>query len=106
MFSLQRGKQRVSYTAMIIVSLMILSLLVCLFVSVGGKLAWLDFLYAASYIKLATTLIKYVPQVIYVCVCVRARMCVHVCVCMHGCVYCMCLCTCIESPVLCYTAVH
>ena len=52
-----------SYTAMVIVSLMFLSLIVCLFVSVGGKLEWLDFLYAASYIKLAITLIKYVPQV-------------------------------------------
>ncbi len=32
-------------------------------VSVGGKLLWLDFLYVASYVKLAITLIKYIPQV-------------------------------------------
>ena len=52
-----------SYTACIIFSMMIVSLLVCLFTSVAGKLAWLDFLYAASYVKLAVTIVKYVPQV-------------------------------------------
>jgi cystinosin len=35
---------------------------VSLFVSIGGVLAWLDLLYFISYVKLAVTLIKYVPQ--------------------------------------------
>lgn len=29
-----------------------------------GKLHWLDFLYVLSYIKLASTLTKYIPQVV------------------------------------------
>ena len=38
-------------------------MIISLFVSVGHKLEWLDFLYFVSYVKLAVTLIKYVPQV-------------------------------------------
>ena len=48
---------------MVILGLMIATLVVSLCVSVGGKLSWLDFLYVASYIKLAVTLLKYIPQV-------------------------------------------
>jgi len=53
----------VSYTALVILALFWLTLVVSLFVAVGGKLKWLDFLYVASYVKLAITLVKYVPQV-------------------------------------------
>ena len=45
-------------------------MLISLFVSIGKKLQWLDLLYIVSYqerswsyVKLAVTLIKYVPQV-------------------------------------------
>lgn len=38
-------------------------MIVSLFVAVGNKLSWLDFLYYTSYVKLAITLIKYIPQV-------------------------------------------
>ena len=48
---------------MVLLTLMWLTIFISLFVSVGGKLAWLDFLYVFSYIKLAVTLVKYVPQV-------------------------------------------
>ena len=60
---MQRGDQRVSYTAIVLLILFWLTLFISLFVSVGGKLQWLDFLYVASYVKLAITLVKYVPQV-------------------------------------------
>ena len=38
-------------------------MLISLFVSIGKKLQWLGLLYIVSYVKLAVTLIKYVPQV-------------------------------------------
>lgn len=37
--------------------------LVSLFVAVAKKITWLEYLYYFSYIKLAVTLIKYIPQV-------------------------------------------
>lgn len=37
--------------------------LVSLFVAVARKITWLEYLYNFSYIKLAVTLVKYVPQV-------------------------------------------
>ena len=59
----QRGGQRVSYTGIVLLILFWLTLIISVFVAVGGKLKWLDYLYVASYVKLAITLIKYVPQV-------------------------------------------
>lgn len=59
----QRGGQKISWTA---VSLLLIGwtfALVTLVLTVSKKIAWLDFLYYCSYIKLAVTLIKYVPQV-------------------------------------------
>ena len=52
-----------SYSAMALVAAFWLAMVISLFVSVGGKLAWLDYLYVLSYVKLAITLVKYVPQV-------------------------------------------
>ena len=60
----QRNGQRVSYTAWAILAALWLTMLISLFVSVGGKLHWLDLLYIVSYVKLAVTLLKYIPQVI------------------------------------------
>ena len=60
---LQRGGQRMSYIGMFLLSLMWLTIFITLFVAVGNKLSWLNYLYVLSYIKLAVTLIKYVPQV-------------------------------------------
>lgn len=48
---------------MVLLGLLWMTLLVSLFVAVGGKLDWLDFLYVASYIKLIVTVFKYLPQV-------------------------------------------
>ena len=62
-FPSQRGKQRLSYVAMVILALLWLTVVITLFVSVGHKLSWLNFLYIFSYVKLAVTLIKYIPQV-------------------------------------------
>jgi cystinosin len=62
-FIFERGKQRVSIPAWILLALLWLAVFVSLFVSVGGKLSWLNFLYVFSYVKLAVTLVKYIPQV-------------------------------------------
>ena len=52
-----------SYVGVFLLILMWLTIVISLFVSVGQKLAWLDYLYVLSYVKLAVTLVKYVPQV-------------------------------------------
>ena len=52
-----------SYSAMVLVAAFWLAMVISLFVSVGGKLAWLDYLYVLSYVKLGITLVKFVPQV-------------------------------------------
>ena len=54
--------------------------------AVGGKLSWLNFLYVFSYVKLAVTLVKYIPQVcVFVCVCACECLCVSaVCVLLTG----------------------
>ena len=63
LFVLQRGKQRPSIFGMVLVCSLWLFVLISLFVALGGKLTWLMFLQFFSYVKLAVTLIKYVPQV-------------------------------------------
>uniref|UniRef100_A0A3P8WVX8 Cystinosin n=1 Tax=Cynoglossus semilaevis TaxID=244447 RepID=A0A3P8WVX8_CYNSE len=58
----ERGGQKVSWTAKILLLIAWTFALVSLFVAVAKKISWLDYLYYFSYIKLAVTLIKYVPQ--------------------------------------------
>ncbi|XP_005938454.1 cystinosin [Haplochromis burtoni] len=58
----ERGGQRVSRTALILLLIGWLFALISLFVAVAKTITWLDYLYYFSYIKLAVTLIKYVPQ--------------------------------------------
>ncbi|KAG7228974.1 hypothetical protein INR49_008752 [Caranx melampygus] len=58
----ERGDQRVSWTARILLLLAWAFALISLFVAVAKQITWLDYLYYFSYIKLAVTLIKYVPQ--------------------------------------------
>lgn len=60
---LQKGDQQVSWTAKAIMSLYGIILFVLLVFVNLEKVAWLDFLYYCSYIKLTITLIKYIPQV-------------------------------------------
>ncbi|XP_043984892.1 cystinosin isoform X1 [Gambusia affinis] len=57
-----RGGQRVSWTARILLLIGWTFALISLFVAVAHKITWLEYLYYFSYIKLAVTLIKYVPQ--------------------------------------------
>ena len=59
----QRGGQRISRVAMVLLSGGWLFAIISLFVAVGHKITWLQYLYYLSYIKLGVTLIKYVPQV-------------------------------------------
>ena len=47
----------------ILLAILWLTVFISLFVVIGGKLSWLNFLYVFSYVKLVVTLIKYIPQV-------------------------------------------
>ncbi|XP_054880125.1 cystinosin isoform X4 [Poeciliopsis prolifica] len=58
----EKGGQRVSWTARILLLIGWAFALISLFVAVAHKITWLEYLYYFSYIKLAVTLIKYVPQ--------------------------------------------
>ncbi|KAJ1521912.1 hypothetical protein ONE63_002248 [Megalurothrips usitatus] len=61
-FIYERGGQSVSITARCIQVIFFIFLIIVLLTCVFGVLLWLDFLYCCSYVKLAITLIKYVPQ--------------------------------------------
>ncbi|XP_068563867.1 cystinosin [Cebidichthys violaceus] len=58
----ERGGQKVSCTAMFLLVIGWTFALVSLFLAVAKQITWLDYLYYFSYIKLAVTLVKYVPQ--------------------------------------------
>lgn len=58
----ERGGQKVSKVAIFLLVVGWTFALVSLFVAVAGKITWLDYLYFFSYIKLAVTLVKYIPQ--------------------------------------------
>jgi cystinosin len=60
---LQRGTQKPSWSGVALICLLWLVMFTTLFVSVAGVVDWLDYLYIISYIKLAVTPIKYLPQV-------------------------------------------
>lgn len=60
----RRHEQKVSLTAKIILKLILILVIIIAGLSVGGIIHWLDFLYCCSYIKLAVTLIKYIPQAV------------------------------------------
>ncbi|XP_077390888.1 cystinosin isoform X2 [Festucalex cinctus] len=58
----ERGGQRVSRTARLLLLIGWSFAGVTLLLAVSRQLSWLDYLYYFSYIKLAVTLVKYVPQ--------------------------------------------
>lgn len=58
----ERGGQKVSWTATILLLIGWTFALVSLFLAIAKQITWLEYLYYFSYIKLAVTLIKYVPQ--------------------------------------------
>lgn len=57
-----RGPQRVSYVARAIHGLACVFLILSLILSATSVITWLDYLYYFSYVKLAITIIKYMPQ--------------------------------------------
>lgn len=61
-FLYERAEQKVSKIATVILVATWLFGLVTLFVTIANKITWLQYLYYFSYIKLAITLIKYIPQ--------------------------------------------
>lgn len=62
-FIYERGDQRVSTTARIILGIFGVAIVVFGILVGTNVIQWLDFLYYCSYIKLTITLIKYIPQV-------------------------------------------
>lgn len=58
----ERGGQKVSRVALFILLIGWTFAFVSLFLAVAKQITWLEYLYYFSYIKLAVTLIKYVPQ--------------------------------------------
>lgn len=64
-FIYERGDQRVSNIARGIIGIFFSVILVTFIIAATGVWHWLDFLNACSYIKLAITLIKYVPQAVF-----------------------------------------
>ncbi|XP_061834447.1 cystinosin [Nerophis lumbriciformis] len=60
----ERGGQRVSWTACLLLTMGWSFAGVSLFVALAKHLSWLEYLYYFSYIKLAVTLVKYVPQAV------------------------------------------
>uniref|UniRef100_V9KDR6 Cystinosin homolog n=1 Tax=Callorhinchus milii TaxID=7868 RepID=V9KDR6_CALMI len=59
----ERGMQRVSLPAAGMLISAWLFALITLIVTIAGQLMWLQYLYYFSYIKLAVTVVKYIPQV-------------------------------------------
>ena len=59
------GQQRVTVWGRLILSAIGCTILIAAITAITQYLAWLDFLYYVSYVKLAITLIKYIPQVFY-----------------------------------------
>lgn len=62
-FIFDRGGQRVSYVAMVILGILILYSIIIVNLAIGKVVTWLLYLTMFSYVKLAVTLIKYCPQV-------------------------------------------
>lgn len=58
----ERGGQKISWTALVLLLIGWTFALISLFLAVAKQISWLDYLYYFSYIKLAVTLVKYVPQ--------------------------------------------
>jgi len=61
-FIYERGAQKVSKVAVVIVSLMWTSIIILTILAGVHTVAWLFYIYWFSYVKLTITLIKYVPQ--------------------------------------------
>lgn len=60
----RRHNQHISLTAKIILKIILVLVIILAGLSIVGITNWLDFLYFCSYIKLAITLIKYIPQAV------------------------------------------
>ncbi|XP_052889306.1 cystinosin homolog [Anopheles moucheti] len=63
-FFYERGQQKVSYTARALMVVFALVVLISGVLVATGTYRWLDFFYNLSYIKLAVTLVKYIPQAV------------------------------------------
>ncbi|KAF5306126.1 hypothetical protein FQR65_LT07402 [Abscondita terminalis] len=58
----EKGNQKVSTTAKIIISCIVTLYTVCIILQRYLVMEWLDFLYVCSYVKIVVTLLKYIPQ--------------------------------------------
>lgn len=59
----ERGDQQISRTGRSLIGSFIIMLIISLILGASSVIAWIDFLYFISYIKLIITIIKYIPQV-------------------------------------------
>ena len=60
---IQRGVQAISIYCKLFLAVVFVFLAICLGLGFGSVITWLLFVYFCSYVKLAITLIKYMPQV-------------------------------------------
>ncbi|XP_058116580.1 cystinosin homolog [Anopheles coustani] len=63
-FFYERGQQKVSYTARALMVVFGLVVFISAVLVATGTYQWLDFFYDLSFIKLAVTLVKYIPQAV------------------------------------------
>lgn len=61
-FIYERGGQKLSLVARILLTAAMVAIVILLIVSACGKLTWLTYLMVFSYLKLGISLIKYIPQ--------------------------------------------
>jgi len=61
-FIYEKGGQKVSKIATILISISLVGIFVLLIVAICDKITWLTYLMSFSYLKIAISLIKYIPQ--------------------------------------------
>uniref|UniRef100_A0A182M2B6 Cystinosin homolog n=1 Tax=Anopheles culicifacies TaxID=139723 RepID=A0A182M2B6_9DIPT len=63
-FFYERGQQKVSYTARALLIVFACFVVISGILVASGRYGWLDFFYNLSFLKLAVTLVKYIPQAV------------------------------------------
>ncbi|CEF70553.2 Dehydrogenase/reductase SDR family member on chromosome X [Strongyloides ratti] len=63
-FFFESGKQKISYTCYVFSSILIITGITSIYLPLNNIINWLEYLNILSYIKMATTLSKYIPQIL------------------------------------------
>uniref|UniRef100_A0A0K0DXN9 Cystinosin homolog n=1 Tax=Strongyloides stercoralis TaxID=6248 RepID=A0A0K0DXN9_STRER len=64
-FFFESGKQKISYTCYVFSSILIITGITSVYLPLNNIINWLEYLNILSYIKMATTLSKYIPQILF-----------------------------------------